>query len=81
MILNYCLIKENLGCKYCKHNIKIKNNENQEFTVIGNNCHNKILNYKPVNKLNNLPNTNIRLDFYDESLKEINDILKEVGIN
>ena len=78
MILNYCLIKENLGCSYCKHDIKIKNKFGEEFPVISNNCHNKILNYKQVNNLDNIPNTSIRLDFYNESITDIEKILNKV---
>ena len=82
MITNYCLIKDNLGCEYCKHNFKLKRN-NKEYQIINNNCQNKILSSHPINRIKDINYyksigiSSIRFDFYNETINEIKDILNE----
>ena len=84
MVMNYCLIKDNVGCKYCKCNFKLKNKDNLYFDVINENCKNKIIG-TPINKIDKINNykniKNFRLDFYDESINDVKNILKKITHN
>ncbi len=84
MIMNYCLIKNNLGCNYCKHKFTLKNKDNLNFPIINNHGKNIILSPKPINKIDkileyqNYGINNFRLDFYDETINEIKNILDKI---
>lgn len=82
MTMNYCLIKDNIGCKYCKHNFKLKNKNNLQFPIINKNCKNTILspqinNIDKINKYKKLGINNFRFDFYDETIEEVKQIIKK----
>lgn len=84
MIMNYCLIKHNLGCNYCTHKFNLINKDNLSFPILNNHGKNIILSYKPVNKINKISEyqkygiNNFRLDFYEETIDEIKNILNKV---
>ena len=84
MIMNYCLIKNNIGCQYCQHKFALKDKNNQYYPVINNRGKNIILSPKPINKLQEIAEyqsyglNNFRLNFYEESIAEIKDILNKI---
>lgn len=83
MIMNYCIIKDNMGCKYCKHKFELKNKDNIHFPIINKHCKNKILSpiindISKIGEYHKYGINNFRFDFYNETLEEVKNILNMI---
>jgi len=88
MLMKYCPLKKCLNhCAYCKNSqdkFYLENKDKERFPIIHNNCITHIMHSKNINNINDINKylsmgiTNYRLELFDESVDEINELIKEV---
>ena len=88
MLMKYCPLKHCLNyCSNCKNNkdlFYLENAQSERFPIIRNNCITRIMHSKNINYIDNINNyidmniTNYRLELFDETYKEIDNIIKEL---
>lgn len=93
MMMKYCPLKTLLNkedkCNYCSKetNFYLKSINNEYYPLISNHCTNYILNYKNTNLIDKISYyqdnhiNNFTLSFYDESPKEVENIINKVLSN
>lgn len=85
MVMNHCLISMNDNCPNCKkNNYYLKNKYNELFPILTKNCKTHIMHHEKINlidcigelKSNGL--CNVRIELFDESEKEVLDIINKI---
>ena len=88
MLMKYCPLKQCLNyCEHCKNSkdlFYLENDNKEKFPIIHNNCITHIMHSKNINKIDNINNylnmgiNNYRLELFDESYNEVDELIKEV---
>lgn len=86
MVLKYCPISSTKGCSSCikNNNYSLRSQSGKTYPLISNNCITSVLHATKINLLDKiqfykeLGITNFRIDLYDESEKELSEIIEKL---
>lgn len=88
MITKHCLLKTNINyCKTCQNltnKFYLKDKDNNKYKLLKENCLTHIMDYKPINKINNLSYfkelniNNFRIELLEENYNEVDTLIKKI---
>ena len=87
MVMKHCIVKNITNNHSCNKKYYLKNKNNELYPIVQNNCLTTILNYKPINNIDNInyyKDLNIkhfRIDLYNENYNETIKIIKSIKNN